>query len=130
MQPEDVWHFRHSGFYCLPHTLPADLLQRLNDVTQEHIDALRPPLVWEESRRGRPEGVRRLSKILERDPAFMAASTYPPLLEALAAVLGPDVELLHNKHNHLMVRPPGSAEVEWHSGRALPPPPGHRADLF
>ena len=116
MTPEDIWHFRHTGFYRLPAPLPADLLRRLNHATRAEIAAMRQPLVWEKEKEGTPDGVRRLSKILERQTVFMEAATFGPLLEALAAVLGPDVELLHNKHNHLMVRPPGSAEVEWHSG--------------
>jgi len=47
---------------------------------------------------------------IERKP------TQPMILDALEAVLGPHIELVTNKHNHLMVRPPGSDVVPWHSG--------------
>jgi phytanoyl-CoA hydroxylase len=116
MSPEDVWHFRHSGYFCLGAILPPTLLKRLSDATQDQIDQLQEPIVWEKDRQGHALDIRRLSKILDRDPAFMQAATCPQLLDALEAILGPDIELLTNKHNHLMVRPPGSAPVEWHSG--------------
>ena len=38
------------------------------------------------------------------------------MLEALEGILGPDVELLTNKHNHIMVSPAGSDVVPWHAG--------------
>ncbi|MDA0840309.1 MAG: phytanoyl-CoA dioxygenase family protein [Planctomycetota bacterium] len=115
MTDEDRWYFLHNGFYRVPTLLPEDLIKRLNLVTDEHVEQKIEPIVWEPSDLG--EGVvRRLSKILERDPAYMEAATHPIILDALEGVLGPNIELISNKHNHIMVRPGKSAVVPWHSG--------------
>ncbi len=113
---EDVWYFQHSGYLRLAQTLSAELVARLNAATDREIAALREPIVWEEGEGRRTDDVRRLSKIIERDPVYLEAATQPFLLDAIEAALGPNIELLTNKHNHLMVRPPGSGVVPWHSG--------------
>ena len=46
----------------------------------------------------------------------MEAASHPFILEALEAIIGPNIEMLTNKHNHIMVRPGGSYPVPWHSG--------------
>ena len=66
-----------------------------------------------------PADIRRLSKILARDPAYVEAATHPPVLAALEHFLGPNIDLLTNKHNHLMVRPPNSGVVPWHTGEQI-----------
>ena len=95
-------------------------MARLNAVTDEQIATLAEPVVWETGTTSRtPQDVRRLSKILARDPVYLEAATHPIVLNALAGVLGDNIELLTNKHNHIMVRPPNSAPVPWHSGEEL-----------
>jgi hypothetical protein len=116
MTDEDIWYFKHSGFLVLPERLPDDLIDRLNKVTQSQITGMFEPIVWEKKGRRRPEDVRRLSKILSRHPVYLEAASQPFILEALEGILGPNIELLTNKHNHIMVRPPGSEFVYWHSG--------------
>lgn len=114
---EDIWYFRHNGFHRLAEPLDADLVRRLNEATGAEIAARREPIVWEEERQTRrPEDVRRLSKILDRHPVYVEAARAPAILDALEGVLGPNLELITNKHNHLMVRPAGSAPVYWHAG--------------
>ena len=116
MTTEDTWYFKYTGYYRIRETLPAELIDRLNDVTSHHIAEMIEPVVWENKADRRPEKVRRLSKIIERDPIFTEAATHPLILEAIEGYLGPNIELLTNKHNHIMVRPGGSAVVPWHSG--------------
>jgi phytanoyl-CoA hydroxylase len=113
---EDVWYFQHSGYLRLAQTLSDELVTRLNAATDREIAARREPIVWEEGEGRMADDVRRLSKIIERDPVYLEAATQPFLLDAIEAALGPHIELLTNKHNHLMVRPPGSGVVPWHSG--------------
>ena len=119
LSEEDIWYYRQSGFYRIPQLLPDDLIERLNQVTAAHIKAMAGPVVWEEGDQRNPAAVRRLSKVLERDPVFMEAATHPLVLDALEGLLGPNIELLTNKHNHIMVRPPGSAVVPWHAGEEV-----------
>ncbi len=113
---EDLWYFNQTGFYRAPEPLPGDLIDRLNTTTDEQINGMIEPLVWEKTGSREPGDVRRLSKILSRDPGYLEAATHPFILDPLASILGPNIELLTNKHNHIMVRPPGSEHVYWHSG--------------
>lgn len=113
---EDLWYFDHTGIHRVPETLPDDLVERLNAVTDEQIRGMIEPVVWEKSGSREPDDVRRLSKVLSRDRSYLHAATHPCVLDPLTSILGPNIELLTNKHNHIMVRPPGSEFVYWHSG--------------
>jgi len=113
---EDIWYFKTTGFYKVREALPSDLIDRLNDVTSEQISDMHEPIVWEEKGDQKPENVRRLSKIFSRDEAYSEAATHPIILDALEGIIGPNIELLTNKHNHVMVRPGGSYPVPWHAG--------------
>ena len=116
LSEEDIWYFRYNGFYRLPELLAGDLIDRLNDVTDMQISGLVEPIIWESTKSRTPTDIRRLSKIVERNSAYLEAASYPIVLDALQGILGPNIELLTNKHNHLMVRPAGSFPVPWHSG--------------
>jgi len=116
MTDEDRWYFKTNGFYRVRECLPTELVDRLNAVTDEQIRAVREPVVWENTDNRRPGDIRRLSKILARDHTYLEAATHPIILEALEGILGPNIDLLTNKHNHIMVRPGGSEIVPWHSG--------------
>jgi phytanoyl-CoA hydroxylase len=116
MTDQDTWYFKYTGYHILSEILPEELVDRLNTVTSGEIDGIREPIVWEDKQDRRPEQVRRLSKVLDRDPVYMEAASHPLILDAVQAYLGPNIELLTNKHNHIMVRPGGSFPVPWHSG--------------
>jgi len=77
MTQEDIWYFKHNGFYRLPDRLPTDLVEQLNQTTRQQLDAMHEPIVWEADAAHRPEGIRRLSKIIERDPVYLTATTQP-----------------------------------------------------
>ena len=116
LSEEDIWYFKYSGYYLLPDTLPEDLIDRLNEVTTTQVQKMIEPIVWENKEERKAASVRRLSKILDRDPVYLEAATYPAILDAIEGYIGPNIEMLTNKHNHIMVRPPGSFPVPWHSG--------------
>lgn len=126
---EEVSLFRYNGFIRVQECLPEGLINRLNAVTNHHVREKIDPIVWESSKEygqvsgdGHADGshvVRRLSKIIDRDPVYREAATHPIVLDALEAILGPNIELLTNKHNHIMVRPGGSAPVPWHRGEEV-----------
>ena len=119
LSDEDIWYCKQNGYYRIPATLPNALVERLNQVTDHHIQTMREPILWEKTKARTPADIRRLSKILARDPVYMEAATQPLILDALESLLGPNIELLTNKHNHLMVRPSGSAAVPWHTGEEI-----------
>ena len=94
MTQEEAWYFRHNGFHRVARPLPRKLVARLNAVTDEQIATLAEPVVWEIGTTSRtPQDVRRLSKILARNPVYLEAATHPIVLNALAGVLGDNIEL-------------------------------------
>lgn len=116
MTEEDIWYFKTNGFYRVRETLPDSLVDRLNQATDREIAEMNEPIVWENKTSHTPEDVRRLSKVLHRDEVYLEAASHPIILDALECILGPNIEALTNKHNHIMVRPGGSYPVPWHSG--------------
>ncbi len=92
---EQIRLFRHNGYLKLAGQLPDDLLNRLRKAILTDVDAAREPVVRN------PEGrVVRLSRLLDRDPIFRAAATDQRVLEPLQSLLGANIELVHNRHNH------------------------------
>ena len=124
LTPQEVWLFRHNGFIIPPGKLPDDLLDRVNAVTDRQVAEQIEPIVWKYdiSDPGR-RIVNPLSKILDRDAAYLEAATHPVVLDALEALIGPNIELLTNKHNMMMIKPGNAPPVEWHRGEALHQPP-------
>ena len=119
MTDEDLWYFTHNGFYKVPELLPDDLIDRLNAATDRQIQIGEPPIVRENRDEPiTPGNIRRISKILDRDPVYLEAAQHPIILDALENILGPNIELVTNKHNHMMIRPGRSYPVPWHSGES------------
>ena len=119
LSDEDLWYCKQNGYYRLPNLLPDNLVDRLNEATDCEIFSMREPIVWEDTTSRTPADIRRLSKILDRGSAYLEAATHPLILDALENFLGPNIELITNKHNHLMVRPPNSGAVPWHAGEHI-----------
>ena len=119
LSDEDLWYCKQNGYHRLPDPLPSELIDRLNHVTDLEIAQLREPIISEETNSRTANDIRRLSKILSRDPVYLEAATHPTILDALENFLGPNIEILSNKHNHLMVRPPNSGVVSWHTGEQI-----------
>ena len=113
---EDIWYCKQNGYHRIPNILPNELIKRLTKKTDRLISSMEEPIVWENSESRSPQDIRRLSKILSRDPIYLEAASHPLILNSLEGILGPNIELLTNKHNHLMVRPPNSDPVPWHAG--------------
>lgn len=113
---EDIWYCKQNGYHVIPDILPSKLIKRLSEKTVQLIMSMEEPIIWEIPGRRAPDNIRRLSKILSRDSVYLEAATHPLILDALEGILGPNIELLTNKHNHLMIRPPKSYAVPWHSG--------------
>ena len=88
LSEEDIWYFRYNGFYRLPELLADDLIDRLNDITDAQISGLVDPIIWESKKSRTPADIRRLSKIVERNPAYLEVASHPIVLDALQGVLG------------------------------------------
>jgi phytanoyl-CoA hydroxylase len=101
LTPEQVWLFRMAGFVKLPQGLPAQTVGALKKAIRQDIEQAVEPVV-----RNREGRIVRLSNVLDRDPIFRRVATSPEIVEPLADLLGPDIEVLRNRHNHATLRLP------------------------
>jgi ectoine hydroxylase-related dioxygenase (phytanoyl-CoA dioxygenase family) len=101
LTPEQVWLFRLVGFVKLPELLPQELVRDLQAAIQRDIEGAVEPVV-----RNREGRIVRLSNLLDRAPLFRQAATCPQVLDPLEDLLGPNIELLRNRHNHATLRLP------------------------
>jgi hypothetical protein len=123
LRPQEVWSVRHNGFSIPGARVPDELLDRADAQTDHEVAERIEPVVWAADARDPARRVLdRLSKLLLRAPVSYEVATHPAVLDPLAAILGPHIELLTNKHNHLMVRPPGSPPVGWRDGEPCSQP--------
>ena len=107
LTPEQVWLFRLVGYVKLPDVLPPATVQALRDAIQHDIDREVEPVV-----RNRDGRIVRLSNVLDRAPIFRDVAASPLVLDPLEDLLGPNVEMLRNRHNHATLRlPDPRAEV-------------------
>lgn len=98
---EQIRLFRHNGFIKLKDRLPEETVARLKEAVWKDIRGEVEPVVRDRERR-----VVRLSNILDRDPVFREAISSPLVLDPLESLLGPNIEVVKNRHNHIQLRPP------------------------
>ncbi len=107
LTPEQTWLFRIAGFVKLPGVLPEQTVAALKEAIRHDIDAAVEPVV-----RNKEGRVVRISNALDRAPIFKEVATHPLVLDPLEALLGPNIEILRNRHNHCTLRlPDPRAEV-------------------
>jgi ectoine hydroxylase-related dioxygenase (phytanoyl-CoA dioxygenase family) len=105
LTPEQVRFFRHNGFLKLPGRLPEEAegplptVARLKETVWRHIREEIAPVM-----RDRDGRVIRISDIWNREPLFRDAVTCPAVLDPLESLLGPNIELILNRHNHAYLR--------------------------
>lgn len=89
----EVDFFRRAGYLRLPRVAAADEVQKMRAII---LDAVKAPGVRVDNL-GRPY---RVDQILDRDPVFRDVFTRPEVLLRLEGLLGPNIELVRNRHNH------------------------------
>lgn len=112
MQPvtqEQVAFFRHNGFLKLPEPLSAETVAHLKEAIWKDIRAEIAPVVRDKQGR-----VVRISDLWQRGTPFRGAFTCPEVLDPLEALLGPNIELLTNRHNHATLRLAGDGSYYPH----------------
>lgn len=101
--------FLASGYLKLGGTIPEELIERMRALILRDLASRTPPL--------RVNGAGqacRLDGLVDRDPVFVTALRLPFILEALTALLGPDVEAVRFRHNHATLNAPGDIPVRLH----------------
>ena len=96
---QQIQLFRNNGFLRLPECLPTELVERLKSAILNDLDNEVQPIVH--NREGRAI---RISALMERNPIFREAATHPLALDPLESLLGPNIEILTNRHNHAALR--------------------------
>jgi phytanoyl-CoA hydroxylase len=109
LTPEQVHLFRHNGFIKLPRRLSPERVDRLSEMISRHIRDEVQPVVRDKQGR-----VVRISNIWDRDPIFRETLTCPEVLAPLEALLGPNIELILNRHNHATLRLAGEGTAYFH----------------
>jgi ectoine hydroxylase-related dioxygenase (phytanoyl-CoA dioxygenase family) len=101
LTPEQQWLFRLAGFVKLPRGLPPETVRDLKGAIARDIEREAEPVV-----RNADGRIVRLSALLDRDPIFREVATSPLVLDPLVDLLGPNIELVRNRHNHATLRLP------------------------
>ena len=97
---EQVQLFRQNGYLKLGNRLDKTKVEQLKETIARDIDNEAEPVVRDQNGR-----VVRLSNVLDRDPKFLDTATSPLVLDPLESLLGPNIELIKNRHNHATLRP-------------------------
>ncbi len=92
---EQIRHFRHNGYLKLPTTLPDDVVVDLKQAILSDIEEGVEPVVRDASGQ-----IVRLSKLLDRHPLFSEIARHERVIRPLRGLLGPHIEMVHNRHNH------------------------------
>ncbi|MDE2997868.1 MAG: phytanoyl-CoA dioxygenase family protein [Gemmatimonadota bacterium] len=95
LSPEQVHLFRHNGFLKLPDRLSGDTVDRLRRAVLEDVRAEVEPVV-----RNADGRVVRISSLVDRDPVFLETASSAIVLDPLECLMGPNIELVTNRHNH------------------------------
>ena len=99
LTPEEIRLFRHNGFLKLKDRLPEETVTKLMAAIWKDIRAESPPVV-----RDREGRVVRISNLLDRDPIFREVIASPMVLDPLESLLGPNIAMITNRHNHATLR--------------------------
>lgn len=99
LAPEQVQLFRHNGFLKLKEPLPEETVVRLKAAIMRDIADAVEPVVRDSGGR-----IVRISNVIDRNPIFREVATHPLVLDPLEALLGPNIELVKNRHNHATLR--------------------------
>lgn len=109
LTPDEYWFFRHSGFLRLRHPIPSRVLTSVREVVEREIAAATPPF------RVNDEGaIKRIDRLVHRDPVVLEVLRSPEVLGPLSSLLGPNVFLLLNRHNHATTNRAGDIAYRLH----------------
>ncbi|SVE26455.1 uncharacterized protein METZ01_LOCUS479309, partial [marine metagenome] len=95
LNPEQIRLFRHNGFLKMPGRLPTETVERVRAAILKDMEREAEPVV-----RDADGKVVRLSQVLDRDPLFLEVASSDVVLHPLQSLLGPNIEVVRNRHNH------------------------------
>ncbi|MET9887452.1 phytanoyl-CoA dioxygenase family protein [Streptomyces sp. NPDC006430] len=92
--------FQLNGYLVASDRIPLPLIDKVQSLVRREIDEKVQPyrLVGGE--------VSRLDQLWDRDPLYREIIEHPMLLDALQDILGPNIEFLTRRHNHVTLNGP------------------------
>ena len=109
LSEQQVRFFRHNGFIILLNAISTDTCNDL--IRQIEIDLIAEKEPLERSSSGR---IRRLSQLFTRDKCFEALAKRPNVINPLTSLLGENIELILNRHNHTTIKFRNAQEPRLH----------------
>jgi phytanoyl-CoA hydroxylase len=106
---DEYWLFRHNGFLRLRHQVPATYVAAMREVIDSELARASPPM-----RHNDAGQIHRLDGLLDRSPVFAQVLRLPQVVEPLMSLLGPNVFVLRNRHNHATTNRPGDIPFRLH----------------
>lgn len=101
--------FRQAGYQRLPDVLPAAVVRELRAAVGAEIVAGRRPC------RVNAKGqIHRVDALIDRHPIFLDTLRRPEIAGPLQALLGPNIVVLRNRHNHATVNRAGDIAYRLH----------------
>lgn len=108
LTPHQISFFRAAGYMRLACPLEEPLVQRLRRKILEHVRKQVPPL------RRLNGHVMRIDNLYDREGIFRETASHPLLLDALESLLGPNIVLTKNRHNHATLNRSGDTPPRLH----------------
>ena len=102
LTPQEIELFRHNGFVKLPTQLPEEQVEALKAATWQGIRDEVEPVSRQDGR------VIRLTNLWGRGGIFQETIVCDKILDPVESLLGPNIEFLLNRHNHVYLRDQGS----------------------
>ena len=103
LTPQEVQLFRHNGFIKFPTQLSTAHVEALKASTLKDMSEAVEPVVRQDGR------IVRISAVWERGGIFRETITCDEILNPLESLLGPDIEFVRNRHNHVYLRDAGTS---------------------
>lgn len=98
LEPSEIELFRHNGFIKLPTRIPKKRVEELKAAALVDIQGEVEPVARQDGR------VDRISNLWGRGGVFRKTIESDEILEPLESLLGPNIEFMLNRHNHVYLR--------------------------
>jgi len=109
LSERQIRYFRDTGFIKVHGLIHEHDIVEMISVIERDIAHEVPPY-----HRNTKCEICRIDNIVHRDPIFMKVITSPLIIDSLESLVGPNIELRLNRHNHATVNDQGSTLVRLH----------------
>lgn len=101
--------FLRNGYARIPGALPSALIASVEAVLAREFAVAAPP-----ARVNAAGQISRLDGLIDRDPVFLRVLRDPHVMRGLTGLLGPDIEVLRDRHNQVALNRAGDIGFRLH----------------